>query len=93
VNVHDNQQALSVTEEGKKGPTYFVDISPAWKKLILFADPVDVDPRMGPNREQLDRAVLRKIMGTLKTFPIPKPSAICIEELQNRGMTIRIPSC
>jgi len=81
-----------VTEEGKKGPTYFVDISPLWKKLILSADPVGVDPRMGPTREQFDPAVLRKILGTLKTFPIQKPSAICIEELQNRGLTIGIPS-
>jgi hypothetical protein len=81
-----------VTEEGKKGPTYFVDISPSWRKLILSADPVGVDPRMGPAREQFDPAVLRKILETLKTFPIQKSSAICIEELQNRGLTIGIPS-
>ncbi|MFH1026435.1 MAG: hypothetical protein V1791_00385 [Pseudomonadota bacterium] len=80
-----------VTEEGNKGPTYFVDISPSWKKLILSADPVGIDPRMGPNRGKIDPAVLRKILGTLKTFPIQKPSAICIEELQNRGLTIGIP--
>ena len=81
-----------VTKEGKKGPTYFVEISPSWKKLILSADPAGVDPRMGPTREQFDLAVLRKILGTLKTFPIQKPSVICIEELQNRGLTIGIPS-
>jgi hypothetical protein len=80
-----------ITEVGKKGPTYFVDISPTWKKLILSADPVGVDPRMGPTREQFDQAVLRKILGTVKTFSIQEPSVICIEELQNRGMTIRIP--
>ncbi|MHB8908520.1 MAG: hypothetical protein ACYDAA_06530 [Syntrophales bacterium] len=81
-----------VTEEGKKGPTYFADISPSWKKVILSADPVGVDPRIGPTRELFDPAVLRRILGTLKTFPIRKPSAICIEELQNRGLTIGIPS-
>lgn len=81
-----------VTEEGKKGPTYFVDISPSWKKMILSADPVGVDPRKDPTREQVDPAVLRKILGTLKTFPIQKPSGICIEELRNRGLTIGIPS-
>lgn len=81
-----------ITEAGKKGPTYFVDISPSWKKLILSADPVGVDPRMGLTRKQIDTAVLRKILGTLKTFPIQKPSEICIEEMQNRGLTIGIPS-
>lgn len=81
-----------ITEAGKKGPTYFVDISPPWKKLILSADPVGVDPRMGPTREQFDPTVLRKILGMLKTFSIQKPSVICIEELHNRGLTIRIPS-
>lgn len=80
-----------ITEEGKKRPTYFVDISPLWKKLILSADPVGVDPRMGPTREQFDPAVFRKILGTVKTYSIQKPSVICIEELQNRGMTIGIP--
>lgn len=81
-----------VTKEGKKGPTYFVEISPAWKKLILSADPVGVDPRMRPPRERIDPMVLRKILGTLKTFPIQKPSVICIEEIQNRGLTIGIQS-
>lgn len=80
------------TEEGKKGPTYFADISPSWKKLILSADPVGVDPRMGPTREPFDPEVLRRILGTLKTFSIRKPAEICIEELQNRGLTIGIPA-
>lgn len=80
------------TEEGKKGPTYFADISPSWKKLILSADPVGVDPRMGPAREQFDPEVLRRILGTLKTFSIRRPDEICIGELQNRGLTIGIPA-
>ncbi len=81
-----------VTEEGKKGPTYFVDISPPWKKLILSADPVGVDPRMGPIREQFDPAMLQSILSTVKTIPIQKPDTVCIDELQNRGFTIGIPS-
>jgi hypothetical protein len=81
-----------VTEEGKKGPTFFADISPAWKKLILSADPVGVDPRMGPTRARFEPALLRQILGTLRTFPIQQPSVICIEEQQNRGLTIGIPA-
>lgn len=81
-----------ITEAGKKGPTYFVDISTSWKKLILSADPVGADPRMGPIRDKFDPAILRKILGTIKTFSIQKPSVVCIEELRNRGLTIGIPS-
>jgi hypothetical protein len=80
-----------VTVEGKKGPTYFVDISPSWKRRILSADPVGVDPRMEPTKQKIDLAIVRKILGTLETFPIQKPSGICIEELQNRGLSIGIP--
>jgi hypothetical protein len=80
-----------VTIEGKKGPTYFVDISPSWKKRILSADPVGVDPRMGPTKQEIDPAVLRNILKTLRTFPTQKPPGICIEEL-NRGRSIGIPA-
>lgn len=80
-----------VTEEGKKGPTYFADISPSWKKMILLADPVGADPRKGPIRKHIDPLVLHRILGTLKTFSIQKPSGICIEELRNQGLTIGIP--
>ena len=81
-----------VTEEGKKGPTYFVDISTSWKKMILLVDPVGADPRRNSSRDQFNPKVLRKILATMKTFSIPKPSIICIEELQNRGLMIGIPS-
>jgi hypothetical protein len=80
-----------ITTEGKKGPTYFVDISPAWRKRILVADPVGVDPRMQETTRKIDLAVLRKILGTLKTFPIQQPPGGCIEDLQNRGFSIGIP--
>jgi hypothetical protein len=79
----DTQPVL--TTEGKKGPRYFVDISPPWHKRILVADPVSVDPRMGESQGRINLAVLCKILGTLKTFPIQKPPGACIEDLQNRG--------
>jgi hypothetical protein len=81
-----------VTEEGKKGPTYFADISPSWKKMILLVDPVGADPRKAPVRKHLDPALFRKILGTLRTFSIEKPSGICIEELRNQGLMIGIPN-
>jgi hypothetical protein len=80
-----------VTEEGKKGPTYFADISPSWKKVVLLVDPVGADPRKGPVRKRIDPAVLRNIMKTLKTIPIQKPPGSCSEELRNQGLTIGIP--
>jgi hypothetical protein len=39
-----------ITAEGKKGPTFFADISPSWKTRVLLADPVGVDPRMQPTK-------------------------------------------
>ncbi len=80
-----------ITAEGKKGPTYFADISPSWKKRILLADPVGNDPRMQPTKEEVNLAVVREILGTLKTFPTQKPPGICIEDLPHRGVSIGIP--
>jgi hypothetical protein len=80
-----------VTPEGTKGPTYFVDISPSWMKRILSADPAGVDPRMQPTKEAGDPALVRRILETLKTFPTQQPPGLCIEELQNRGLSIGIP--
>jgi hypothetical protein len=80
-----------ITAEGTKGPTYFADISPSWKKRVLLADPVGVDPRMQPTSEVVNLAVVREILETLKTFPTQKPPGICIEELQHRGFSIGIP--
>ena len=74
-----------ITTEGRKGPTYFVDISPTWRTRILFADPVGVDPRMQETKGTIDLAVLRTTLGTLTTFPIQQPPGVCIEDLQNRG--------
>jgi hypothetical protein len=73
-----------ITTEGKKGPTYFVDISPAWRQRILVADCVGVDLRMPEPKRKIDLALLRKILGTLKTFPIQQPPEVCIEDLENQ---------
>jgi hypothetical protein len=80
-----------ITTEGTKGPTYFVDISPPWRTRILVADPVGVDPRIRVTTGTIDLAVLRTILGTLKTFPIQQPPGGCIEDLQHRGFSIGIP--
>jgi hypothetical protein len=40
----------------------------------------------------MDFALLRTILGTLHTFPIPKPAGVCIEDLQHRGFSIGVPS-
>jgi len=82
---------LVLTPEGTKGPTYFADISPAWRTRILVADPVGVDPRIRATAGTIDLAVLRTILGTLRTFPVQKPPGVCIEDLQNRGFSIGIP--
>jgi len=79
------------TVEGKKGPTYFADVSPSWKKRILSADPAGVDPRMQPAKQRLDPVAVRDILRTVKIVPTTKPDVICIEELQNRGFTLAPP--
>jgi hypothetical protein len=81
-----------VTSEGTKGPTYFVDISPSWMARILSADPAGVDPRMRSAKDERDLALIRQILGTLKTFPTQKPPGVCIEELRHRESSIGIPS-
>lgn len=79
-----------ITAEGKKGPTFFADISPSRKKRVLLADPVGNDSRMQPTKEEINPALVREILGTLKTFPTQKPPGLCIEELQRRGLSIGI---
>ena len=90
-NTAQSETQPILTLEGRKGPTYFVDISPPWRKRILVADPVGVDPRMQETTDKMDLALLRTILGTLKTFPIPKPAGVCIEDLQHRGFSIGVP--
>jgi len=68
--------------EGKKGPTYFADISQSWRKRILLADPVaSRSLSQAATETPLDTNILSKILDTLRTFAIPKPQGICIEDL------------
>jgi hypothetical protein len=81
-----------LTLEGKKGPTYFVDISQPWRKRIVSADPIGVDPRMEKPTAKIDQAMLREILGTLRAFPIQRPPGVCIEDLRDRGVSTGRPS-
>jgi hypothetical protein len=77
-----------VKYEGKKGPTYFVDISQSWRRRILIADPAGSNPLKSETENKADPAILKKILESLKTFRVEKPEGICIENLQNRGPLI-----
>jgi hypothetical protein len=67
--------------EGRKGPTFFADVSQPWRKRVLTVDPSGVDPRMGVTRPQ-DVAAIRGVLATLATFPVPDPNTVCIEDLR-----------
>jgi hypothetical protein len=67
--------------EGRKGPTFFADVSQPWRKRILTVDPVGVDPRMAPPSRPPDVAAIRSVLATLATFPVPDPNVVCIEDL------------
>ena len=74
-----------ITSIGKKGPTYFVDISQSWLKRVLMADPLGVDPRYHGIIAPAVSVDLRKILATIKTiktFPVPKPLGNCIQDLR-----------
>jgi len=66
---------------GRKGPTFFADVSQPWRARILMVDPVGADPRMAPVRHRVESAVAREILDTLTTFPLPDPKVVCIEDL------------
>ena len=74
-----DQRAI-ITAAGKKGPTFFADISQSWLKRVLMADPVGVDPRQNGKKSTGASDVLRKVLATLKTFPVPKPAGNCIQD-------------
>lgn len=66
---------------GKKGPTFFADVSQQWRSRVLMVDPAGADPRMGPTRPTGDAALVRQILETLTTFPLPDPHVVCIGDL------------
>jgi hypothetical protein len=82
-----------ITIEGKKWPTYLVDISQPWRKRVLAVDPAGNDPRL-EHENRADMAIIRTILANLKSFAIQKPTGICIEDLPtfsplSRGTIIR----
>ena len=79
------------TVDGKKWPTFFIDISQPWRKRILTADPSGNDPRIAKDRIDVDLNILRTILANITTFPVPKPPGICIEDLRGRTFTSAIP--
>lgn len=73
--------------EGRKGPTFFADVSQSWRKRILTADPVGIDPRMTAPTRPPDVAGIRDVLATLATFAVPDPKAVCIEDLSPGAIT------
>ena len=67
---------------GTKGPTFFADISQPWLKRVLIADPVGVDPRINKEKDTTASTALRRILGTLATFSVPRPPGTCIGDLR-----------
>ncbi len=78
----------TVTIVGKKWPTYFVDISQPWQKRIMTVDPIGNDPRLYKNENRIDMPIVRAILANIKSFAIPKPPGICIEDLPS-GTTFK----
>jgi len=68
-----------VTTEGKKGPTFFAAISVPWRKRVLSADPVGIDPRRSPPQRTARPVLVLEILETLETFPTANPNTICIQ--------------
>jgi hypothetical protein len=78
--------------EGTKGPTFFVDVSPSWKTVVLLVDPVGVDPRLRPAQRRPDLDTLRRILATVRIVPAARPAGICIDELPARGLAVGRPT-
>jgi len=73
--------------EGRKGPTFFADVSQPWRKRVLTVDPIGVDPRPAAAKRPADVAAIRAVLATLATFVVPDPKAVCIEDLGPGGIT------
>jgi hypothetical protein len=72
-------------EEGRKGPTFFADISQPWRTRVLTVDPVGVDPRVPT--PPADVAAIREVLATLRTFARPDPRTVCIGDGPHRFAT------
>jgi hypothetical protein len=69
--------------EGTKGPTFFADVSQPWRTRVLMVDPAGVDPRLARADEPATApTVVRRILATLRTFAVPDPDVVCIDDLR-----------
>ena len=69
--------------EGRKEPTFFADVSQAWRKRVLLVDPVGVDPRLAREPRPPNVATIRSVLETLATFPLADPKVVCIEDVSS----------
>jgi hypothetical protein len=72
--------------EGRKGPTFFADVSRPWRARVLAIDPTGIDPRL-PSRGRSDPALVRRIAETVATFTTEDPHTVCIDELHPGAIT------
>jgi hypothetical protein len=66
---------------GTKGPTFFADVSQPWRTRVLSLDPGGNDPRFSAVRPAVDEKLVREIVATVATFPLPDPHVVCIGDL------------
>jgi hypothetical protein len=77
--------------EGRKGPTFFADVSQSWRKRVLTVDPVGVDPRLAAATRPFDVAAIRDILATLATFAVPDPNTVCLDDLRPGAVAGTLP--
>jgi hypothetical protein len=80
---HEHPEGRRTVRErvGTKGPTFFADVSQPWRTRVLALDPEGNDPRFGTVRLAVDEKLVREIVATVATFPLPDPHDVCIGDL------------
>jgi hypothetical protein len=76
---------------GKKGPTFFADVSQPWRTRVLVLDPVGVDPRVGTVRPAVEQDIMHRIVDTVVAVPLPDPKTVCIDDLGPGARAIAAP--
>lgn len=76
---------------GRKGPTFFADVSQPWRARVLVLDPVGADPRSGPVRAAVAPDIVRRIVETVVAVPLPDPKTVCIDDLGPDGRAAAAP--
>jgi hypothetical protein len=74
-------------QEGRKGPTFFSDVSQRWRQRVLMVDPIGVDPRLAVRGRPPDIGSIRSVLATLTTFALPEPDVRCIDDPRPGGVT------